>query len=81
MNADSITKRHMSHEIFLVFPFQPLKAVILCLFQPFNFEVQPSIYLRYTFAIPSLFALEGALVLTSDIPLAIIITCVPYYIN
>ena len=81
MNADSITKRHMSHEIFLVFPFQPLKAVILCLFQPLNFEVQPSIYLRYTFAIPSLFALEGALVLTSDIPLAIIITCVPYYIN
>ena len=77
----SLCKRHMSHEIFLVFPFQPLKAVILCLFQPFNFEVQPSIYLRYTFAVPSLFALEGALVLTSDIPLAIIITCVPYYIN
>ena len=39
MNADSITKRHMSHEIFLVFPFPPLKAVILCLFQPLNFEV------------------------------------------
>ena len=61
----------MSHEIFLVFPFQPLKAVILCLSQPLNFEGEPSIYLRYTFAVPSLFALEGALVLTSDIPLAI----------